>query len=124
MAKKQSKTIELTTWQAVTVRDIVGSQQGDFKRAHRALAVLTALEFDDGYAAEIDYHETRLPNGTSQVRWNMEKEIPFKMTIKNGRVFEFLQNELKAFTKWPMIQAAEIVDLFDKFEIEFEDDGD
>lgn len=106
--------LNLTTWQRLTLLQMMNGVQGDLRTVHKALKLIDLLELSPEEQEAIGLQVT--PDGT--IRWT-DNGKRFEQEVKDGNLVAFLKEQVEARTDWPAV--ADVVDLAEQLGIGADD---
>lgn len=102
--------LNLTTWQRLTLLQMLGRVQGDLRTVRKALKLIDLLELSPEEQEAIGLQAA--PDGT--IRWT-DDGARFEIEISDGNLATFLREQVEARTDWPA--TADVVDLAEQLGI-------
>ena len=105
--------LELNTWQRLMCIQALNARTGHISMLHRALKLLDVLALSEEERQAVGYVE--LPDGSQ--RW-ADPARRWTLQLPDGELTSFLQESVKQFNGWPVEQAAEALDLFERLGID------
>lgn len=102
-------TLNLTTWQRMTLLTMVNNVKGDLRTVRRALRAIDALEMSDAEREAVGL--TEHPNGA--VTWT-DAAHRFELEVPDD-VAAFLREQVEAKSDWPV--SGDVVDLCEQLGI-------
>lgn len=102
-------TLNLNTWQRMTLLTMVNSVRGDLRTVRKALRAIDVLEMSDAEREAVGL--TEHPNGA--VTWT-EAAHRFELEVDDNTA-AFLRQQVEAKSDWPV--SADVVDLCDQLGI-------
>ncbi len=100
----------LTTWQRLTLLQMMNGMQGDLRTVRKALKLIDVLELTPEEQEAIGLQAA--PDGT--IRWT-DNGQRFEMEIADGNLVAFLKEQVEAKRDWPAV--ADVVDLAEQLGI-------
>lgn len=106
--------LNLTTWQRLTLLQMMNGVQGDLRTVNKALKLVDLLELSPEEQEAIGLQAT--PDGA--IRW-ADNGQRFELEVKDGNLATFLKEQVEAKKDWPAI--ADVVDLAKQLGISADD---
>lgn len=106
--------LNLTTWQRLTLLQMMNGVQGDLRTVNKALKLIDLLELTPEEQEAIGLQAT--PDGT--IRW-ADNGQRFELEVKDGNLAAFLKEQVEAKQDWPAV--ADVVDLAEQLGIGADD---
>ena len=107
--------LELSTWQRLSLTQIIGEQQGPVSIVRKAGKLLDILEMTDEEKKEVGL----VQDPQVGFRWNNTDRI-WGLEISDGNLAAYLKEVAKGHGGWSVRNRDQVLDLFEKLEIQEE----
>ena len=107
-------TIQLTTWDRVTIANVIGALQGDWKLTRKAGKILDVIELTHDEREAVNF---RYDASVKFAQWD-DKDRKWDVTICDPELLLLLRETLRAKDDWMGVQHREVDALYSALGIE------
>ena len=102
--------LNLTTWQRVMLRDVVGLTRGNVRTVRDALRALEVLDLDEAERAAVGYRDL----GGGRAEWDAESDEKFVLVVPDDGALAVMRQAARAYESWPVAMAEQVLDLMEQ----------
>ena len=106
--------LELTTWQRLTLLQMLNEVKGDLRTVRKALKLIDVFEMTEQERIEVGLRFT--PDGAA---WS-DPAKRWQLDVSDGDLLAFLKEQVQARHDWPA--SREVLDMCERLGINLEDD--